>query len=169
MSLCKRAWSHDQKKEGQKIYMRTKCPPKAGIRAQGPRPAPQGTPWDPALGPGTPPKVSRWPVSGAGPESIWSRVCEIPGSPGRPLTQIYPLRARRRPRRVRGSRFVSLCMCLSVCVFLHVFFMCLLVPLTGSGSRPGIRENSLKGLSFSTILSHRFFEGLFEGFGIDFG
>ena len=61
--------------------------------------------------------VSWWPVSGAGPAGIQRPACQIPGYPGRPLTQIYPLRARRRPRRVRGSRFVSLyvavCMCLS--------------------------------------------------------
>ena len=45
--------------------------------------------------------------------------------PGAKVPQIYPLRARRRPRRVNRVRLVF-CMWLFVCVFLHVsFFMCL--------------------------------------------
>ncbi len=60
-----------------------------GPRAPGPHPGPQGTPRDPALGPGTTPSVSQWPVSGAGPPSIRRPRCEIPRSPGRPLLLIY--------------------------------------------------------------------------------
>ena len=61
------------------IYTRTKCPPKAGIRAQGPHPGPQGTPRDPALGPGTPqcPGI-RWP-SGWYPETCVQNP-RIPGA-----------------------------------------------------------------------------------------
>ena len=58
-------------------------------------------------------------VSGADPPSIRRPPCKIPGSPGRPLSQIYPLRA-------EGSRACWMMklvfwMCLSECVF----WMCL--------------------------------------------
>ena len=67
-----------------------------------------------------------------------SLACKIPGSPGRPLLLIYPLRARRRPRRVRGSSvsrpvcvmLMSLGLCVAVC-------MCFLSSDQGRGS-PGV-------------------------------
>ena len=64
-------------------------------KAQGPRPGPQGPrpgPQGPRPGPGTPPRPQGPPnalVSGAGPASIQSPACQIPGKPGRTPTQIY--------------------------------------------------------------------------------
>ena len=97
-------------------------------------------------------------VSDELPASIRRNVVHFPGYPQQSLPQIYPLRARRRPRRVKGSSVSR-----PVCVFLQrPYVSCWFVCVCGTRGWLG------RALVFQ-LFFHIVFWRFFEGFGIDFG